>query len=140
MEFISDEDKLYMYVSCKHINLIEGKIDIIAFLPKGEDGLSVIWDKYCTTPEECLKKPTPTYPNGRSPKTHGIGHFVTADVRNIGLDAKHDAIPNNEAHALITGMPPAKPKDTFDKVRVKLRGIFKYWDIAPEPKENETIV
>lgn len=135
---IEDNDKLYYHIP-KSLFATGYDFDDIpphAFNPQGE-GLSVNWEKYCQSAEECLLIKTEYYPNGRTKTTHGVGHFITQDVRNIEfLDVNYDPINEgdypNLAHSQIIGIPPKKPKEPYNEMRKKLKRIFKHWDIEPE--------
>lgn len=135
---IDDNDKLYYHIP-KSLFAPEYEFDDIpphAFNPQG-NGLSVNWDRYCKSAEECLAIKTEHYPNGRTKNTHGVGHFITEDVRKIiFLDVEYKPIDEGEfqnlAHSEIIGIPPKKPKEPYNEMRKKLKRIFKYWDIEPE--------
>lgn len=133
-EQISNDAKLYLRISKAHVG-DNNDINLQAFKPHGDDGLSVNWDKYCTA-EECLTI------TGKSSKTHGVGHFIVHEVRTTErLEVQHDPIDGNYAHSLICGIPPEKPKEPYNEMRKKLKRIFQIWDIAPEVSttENEII-
>lgn len=103
------------------------------FTPQGKNGLSVNWEKYCKTAMQCLLIKTDLYPNGRTSKTHGVGHFITNDVKEIELlSVIHSPSALNKAHSLIIGLPPNKPRPPFNQIRKELKRIFRHWDIKPE--------
>lgn len=136
IEQISDDDKLFYHVPINRFTDLEDYDDIPyhVFTPVGEN-LSVNWEKYCTTAKKCLALKTKKYPKGRTNQTHGVGHFITKEVRAIDvLEVVHAPSSTNQAHAHITGIP-LKPKPPYVKMRMKLKRIFKYWDISPATKE-----
>jgi hypothetical protein len=131
-EQIPNDTKLYLRVSKAHVKT-DDDINLQAFKPHGDDGLSVNWNKYSTT-ELCLTI------TGKSSKTHGIAHFVVGNVREIeNLTVVHDPIEGNYPHSLICGIPPEKPKEPYNAMRKKLKRIFTYWDIAPETTQETEV-
>lgn len=137
IENIADYDKLFYHVSVA--TLKSSMYDFQStdplpphvFTPQGEH-LSVNWDKYCKTAKECLDIKTEKYPNGRTDKTHGVGHFLAADVRKIEcLQVVHAPSAGNDAHSHIMGVPPNKPREPYLQMRKKLQRIFRIWDIKP---------
>jgi hypothetical protein len=132
-EFIPEEDNLFYHIAKGKFAPYYNFDDIppYAFTPVGND-LSVNWKKYCSTAEECLTIKTENYPNGRNSRTHGVGHFITGEVREIKfLEVFHSPSMSNKAHSLIKGIPPEKPKLPYIEMRKKLKRIFKAWDIRP---------
>ena len=143
---IKDDDKLFYHIP-RNLFKAQGfdfsHIPPHAFTPQGDGNLSVNWEKFCPSASDCLKIPTPQYPDGRSSATHGVGHFITGKVRNYDFsesDELKEAIlqvvyspsQNNQAHAHISGIPPSKPKPPYNEMRVVLRGLFNFWDIEPD--------
>jgi hypothetical protein len=138
IEHIDDIEKLFYHVSVGTFSpdFDFDDIPLHVFTPVGEH-LSVNWEKYCPTPQSCLDIKTDRYPNGRTIETHGIGHFVAKEIREIEiLQVKHDPTRNNRAHSSISGMPNRKPKRPFNEMRIKLKRIFHSWDIKPAPKQK----
>jgi hypothetical protein len=132
-EFILDEDILFYHIAKGKFAPYYNFDDIppSAFDPIG-NGLSVNWEKYCSTAEECLNIKTEKYPNGKTHRTHGIGHFIAGEIREIkSLDVLHSPSISNKAHSLIKGIPPKEPKPPYNEMRKKLKRIFKAWDIRP---------
>lgn len=104
-------------------------IPLDVFYPKG-NGLSVNWIKYCHTPNDCLAIKTPVFPEGRTNKTHGVGHFIAGEVRIEGYGVEH--APKEElSHSEILNIPPKEDEQPFLETMVNLRRIFKKWDIKP---------
>lgn len=132
IEIISDEAKLYYHVPKAHFN--NDGIDPVAFSPKG-DSLSTNWEKYCASPLACLEIKTEYYPNGRTASTHGVGHFITEDIRKEKswsvIHAPTSGRFPNQAHSLIQGIPPNRPKSPYNAMRKTLQRLF-CLDIAPE--------
>lgn len=132
---ILDGDKLFYHIPkeiFKAQNYDFSDIPPHAFRPQGDDGLSVNWDKYCTNAQECLDIKTEHYPNGRTNLTHGVGHFIARDIRDIKLlTVIYAPTLENQAHSLIQGIPPSKPKEPYNQMRKTLKRIFKAWDIQP---------
>lgn len=94
------------------------------FRPQGES-LSVSWSEYCKTAVEFLTIA------GKTPKTHGVGHFVVEDILDIKLlELKHTPSKRNLSHCGIYNIPTS-PQEPFNEMRMKLKRIFKYWDIRP---------
>lgn len=116
------------------------EIPPMAFNPQG-DYLSTNWQKFCPTALDCLEIKTTNYPNGKTSKTHGVGHFVCGEIRSlkflqINLEVKHVVPSSHYSHAGVFNLPPRNLKAELVEMRFKLRGIFNKWDIAPEHKEN----
>jgi hypothetical protein len=138
---IPDTDKLFYHVPkmlfiAQNFNFED--IPPHTFTPQGNGNLSVNWEKYCTTPQDCLNIKTERYPTGRTSKTHGVGHFITGEVREIEfLTVVYCPSLENKAHSEIRGIPPNKPKEPYNQMRKKLQRIFKFWDIIPELDINE---
>ena len=133
---ILDADKLFYHIAkgvFKAQNYDFSDIPLHAFTPQGNDGLSVNWDKYCPTPQDCLNIKTEGFPDGRTSLTHGVGHFITKEVREIDfLTVIYSPSLTNKAHSLIQGIPPNYPKEPnnpYNQMRKKLKRIFKSWDI-----------
>jgi hypothetical protein len=139
-EEIHDDDKLFYHIPKSLFKAQNYNFDDIpphAFTPKGDE-LSVNWEKYCPTAQDCLNIKTESYPNGRTAKTHGVGHFIAGEVRDIEfLTVVYSPSLSNKAHSYIQGIPPNKPKEPYNQMRKKLKRIFKYWDIRPELDSNE---
>ncbi len=141
---ILDSDKLFYHISKSEFAPFYDFDDIppAVFSPKGE-GLSVNWEKYCPTAQDCLNIKTSTYPNGRTAKTHGVGHFIAGEVRKIEFltVVYSPSLENkaflNYAHTEIQGIPPKPPKEPYNEMRKKLKRIFKAWDIRPELEEKK---
>lgn len=123
-----DEDRLFLRVHKNDCQLSkESHIALHAFEPKGGDGLSVNWSKYCTTPEACMVKG-----RIRTRATHGVGHFRVRGVRSIKtLEIEYAPSKEDNSHTLITGVPPCKRKADFLQIAQNLRKIFE-WDFEPE--------
>jgi hypothetical protein len=134
-DIILDEDKLYYHIPkeiFKPQNYDFLDIPPHAFTPQGKDGLSVNWEKYCPSAQDCLDIKTELYPNGRTNLTHGVGHFITKDIRKIEvLTVIYSPSLSNKAHSLITGLPPNKPKEPYNQMRKLLKRVFVAWDIEP---------
>jgi hypothetical protein len=133
-EYIPDKDKLFYHISkgkfAPHYDFDD--IPPHAFTPV-EDGLSVNWEKYCRTAEECLNIKTERFPDGRTSQTHGVGHFIAGEARKIEcLAVEYSPSMQNKAHSLIKGIPPSKPQEPYNQMRKKLKRTFRYWDIRPE--------
>lgn len=142
-EVISDEkfgsnDKLFYHIP---IGVFAPYFDFNtipphAFTPQG-DGLSVNWEKYCLTADDCLQIRTDKYPEGRTAKTHGVGHFVVKDIEAINyLSVVYSPSMYNKAHSVIEGIPPRRPKAPFLQMRKELSRVFKSWDICPEKGDD----
>lgn len=129
VENIPNESKLYYRISNTIFNPNFDFDDIppMAFRPQGDD-LSTNWDKYCINAEECLAMPGK---KKRTNKTHGVGHFIAGQVRNIKfLEVAHSPAAHI-SHASVFGIPPTKPIDPFVEMTMKLKRIFNAWDIRP---------
>lgn len=141
IEIIEDKDKLFYHIGV-HVFAPSYNYDDIpphAFTPIGQE-LSVNWEKYCKTGENCLLIKTPTYPSGKTSQTHGVGHFISKEIKEVeNLDVKHSPSANNRAHSLIFGIPPSKPKPPYNEMRKRLKRLFHSWDIVPEfiPQEKK---
>jgi hypothetical protein len=139
IEHIDDKEKLFYHVAVGNF-LPDYDFDNLpphVFTPIGEN-LSVNWEKYCSTAQLCLDIKTEKYPNGRTKRSHGVGHFIAREVRQIDiLQVIHDPTPNNKAHSSICGIPNRKPKPPFNEMRIKLKRIFHYWDIKPNLDSQE---
>jgi hypothetical protein len=139
IEHIPNEDKLFYHIPrnsfAPYFDFDE--IPPGVFSPQGEN-LSVNWERYCSTAKDCLAIKTRAYPMGRTSETHGVGHFITEDVRRIAsLDVEHAPSNTNYAHAHVLNIPPRKPKPPFVEMRKKLQQIFNSWDIRPDLQEEE---
>ena len=131
---IFENDKLFYHISrlifAPEFNFSD--IPPHAFTPQEDGNLSVNWEKYCATAEDCMNIKTERYPLGRSNLTHGIGHFITKEVREIEfLQVVYSETMMNKSHCHIEGIPLKKPKEPYNEMRKKLKRIFKYWDIEP---------
>ncbi|MCI1741481.1 MAG: hypothetical protein LKI18_03730 [Prevotella sp.] len=127
-DLFKDDDRLFLRVYKADCQLKQNShIAPHAFEPKGGDGLSVNWSKYCTTPVACLSKG-----KIRTRATHGVGHFLVGGVRSINtLKIKYAPSKEDQSHTLIIGVPPCKRKADFLEMAQKLRKIFE-WDFEPE--------
>lgn len=128
-----ENDKLFYHIS-KSLFSPNYDFDDIpphAFTPVG-NSLSTNWEKFCPTANDCLTIKTDSYREGRTPTTHGVGHFIVKDIKSIDfLEVKYDPSMKNKSHSSIFGIPSSKPKEPFVEMRKKLKRIFKYWDIKP---------
>ena len=136
-EEIPNEDILFYRIPKSIFNPSFDFDDIppVAFTPQG-NYLSTNWIKYCSSPEDCLAIKTPKFPNGKTSNSHGIGHFIAGEVRelkflDVKLEVKHVVPSAHLSHAGIFNIPPSKPKAPFVEMRFKLKRIFKTWDIKP---------
>jgi len=120
VETIPEEDKLFYHISVNIFNADFNFDDIPlhAFNPQGDGKLSLNWEKYCKTPQDCLSQKTERFPNGRTASTHGVGHFVASEIREIeSLDVIHSPLPENRAHSSIINIPPKKHKAPYNEMR-----------------------
>lgn len=106
-----------------------------AFNPQG-DYLSTNWQKFCPSAKDCLEIKTAHYPNGKTNKTHGVGHFIAGEIRNlkfldINIEVRHVVPSAHKSHAGIYNLPPRNLKAELVEMRFKLKRIFKKWDIEP---------
>lgn len=133
---IADIDKLYYRVPK---SLCEESPDYNIVSPHAfnpvNDSLSTNWDKFCDA-NGCLEFKTDNYPEGRTSKTHGIGHFIAGEIRELTfledkLEVKYIGNSQNPSHVGVFGMPASKPKQPYNEMKVKLQRIFKKWDIKP---------
>ena len=109
IEFIPNEDLIYLRVHRQNIDFIDNSIKPVAFDLKGDDGLSCNWSKYSnpiSTQQLSLK----------NPHNNAVISFEVGVLRSIPfvLTVTHDPLelPSpNRAHTLVTNMPPRKPND-----------------------------
>lgn len=115
---IPNESKLYYRISKSVFNPNFDFDDIppMAFRPVGDD-LSTNWEKHCLNAEACLAMPG----KKRTNKTHGVGHFIAGEVRNIKfLEVVHTP-GGHLSHASIYGIPPRIPLDPFLDISIPVR-------------------
>ena len=114
IEYIPDCDMLYRWI---HKNaLIKIPVDqhgiaiepSMFMLKDGEDGMSVLWEKYSTAEEARTRAPKPS--------ANGIIGFMAGDVRGDGHEVKHDPQPCNKAHSLVLYKNKSELRTTLAKV------------------------
>lgn len=124
IEDIPNEHLIYLRVHRQNIDFSDKSIRPVAFDLKGDDGLSCNWSKYSTplsTQQQSLK----------NPHNNAVISFKVGIVRAIPfiLEVIHNPIQPptpNQAHSLITNMPPRKPSDLG--FRAMLMEVFS-WEI-----------
>ena len=112
IEVIPNEAAAFMRAHKTRIR--DGLPTLSAFVPKGNGGLSVDWDKY-STPEEARSR-------GKVPGDNAIIRMGVGDIRQIeeGIDIKHKPLSENRAHSEI-GLPSEGPAQA--EIRVMLNRI-----------------
>jgi hypothetical protein len=98
----------------------DGELLPAAFKPKGEDGLSVDWERYSTAEASRCR--------ARVPELNGVARLCAEKIRAISiydgkdkLDVMHSPISENSSHSLIKKLPDSDLEKT--KVRKKLKDI-----------------
>ena len=103
IEEIPDTALVYRWVSInkfihKKIPLDSPNPPINAFVPKG-DGVSVLWSKYCETPNKAQSLSS-------FPDETAIAKLNVEQIRSIkSIDVKHAPITGVQAHSNIIGIP-----------------------------------
>jgi hypothetical protein len=105
---LEPQDELYRRL---HLTAVKG--DVVTAGAYNVDGeypweISVDIAKLLTSPHDSLNaKPF-----------QGIGAITVGDVLSLGLDVRHDPVPDNEAHALISGNTRANARLLAERTRI----------------------
>lgn len=116
---LEPEDLLYRRL---HLSSVKDKVVTSgAYKVDGEYPWEISVDiaKALNDPRDCL----------RTRPFHGVGEVTIEDVMSLGLEVRHDPIPENNAHALIVGNTRAKAKLLAKHTRVVI-------EPQPDPREQ----
>jgi len=102
VEFIPDDDVLYMRVHVNHV--ANGELLPGAFIDH-EGAMSANWQKYCPTPEEARAK-------ARNPMKNGVVSAIVQNIRKVPMVVEHspDHVRCDRSHTSIIGEKNAETR------------------------------
>jgi hypothetical protein len=122
IEDVPDADTLFKRAHRNHI--VEGEMQPSACFRDIGSGMSVNWQKYCATPEECRQKAQ------RNPMNNGVWSFQAGAMRLVPMLVAHSPNRglNDRSHSDVIG-------DKTTEARLKMQKLFTR-ELLPDPNSE----